>query len=121
MADHKLLRLSATLLFIGELLFLLAGFFHQMVDAQAPANNHSAAFAAYAASGNWIAIHLGQFVGTAVIMAGLLVLFFALNISEGTPRWVGLFGAIAAGVALALSGVLYALDGLPTSRRKLRG
>ncbi len=111
MADHKLLRLSATLLFVGELLFLLAGFFHQMIE-KAPANNHSAAFADYAASGNWIAVHLGQFVGTAILIAGLLVLFFALNVSQGTPRWVGFFGAISAGVTLALAGVVYAVDGV---------
>jgi hypothetical protein len=112
MADHKLLRLSAMLVFIGYLLFALAGYFHSMDEGKAPANNHSAAFAAYAASGNWTAVHLGQFVGTAVIIAGLLVLFFALNVSEGTPRWVGLFGAISAGVTLALSGVVYAVDGV---------
>jgi hypothetical protein len=112
MVDRNLLRLSATLLFVGYLLFLLAGFFHQMIDAQAPANNHPAAFAAYAASGNWIAVHLGQFVGTAVLLAGLLVLFFALNVSEGPPRWVSFFGAISAGVTLALSGVVYAVDGV---------
>jgi cadmium resistance protein CadD (predicted permease) len=111
MADHKLLRLSATLLFVGELLFLLAGFFHQMIE-KAPANNHSAAFADYAASGNWIAVHLGQFVGTAILIAGLLVLFFALNVSQGPPRWVGFFGAISAGVTLALAGVVYAVDGV---------
>ena len=114
MADHKLLRLSATLLFVGELIFLLAGFFHQMDEGKAPvnANNHSVAFAAYAASGNWIAVHLGLFVGTAALLAGLLVLFFALNVSEGTPRWVGFFGAISAGVALALYGVASAVDGV---------
>ena len=32
--------------------------------------------------------------------------------SEGTPRWLGFFGAISAGVALALAGVLYAVDGV---------
>ncbi len=59
MADRTLLRLSATLLFIGELLFLLAGVFHQMDEGKAPvnANNHSVAFAAYAASGNWWDFH----------------------------------------------------------------
>jgi hypothetical protein len=112
MANHKLLRLSATLLFIGLLLFLLAGIFHEMIDAQASSNNHPAIFAAYAASGNWTAIHLSQFVGMDVIIAGLLVLFFALNVSQGTPRWAGLFGAVSAGVTLALSGVLYAVDGV---------
>jgi hypothetical protein len=108
MADHKLLRLSATLLFIGFLLFEVVGnFLHP-----SGANDHKAAFTNYAASGDWTAIHLGQFVAMAVLIAGLLVLYFALNVSEGTPRWLGLFGAIAAGVALALYGVLQAVDGV---------
>ena len=107
MANHKLLRLSATLLFIGFVLSDVLQFPH-------PANGptYEATFANYAASGDWAAIHLGQFVGEAVLLAGLLVLFFALNVSEGTPRWLGFFGAIAAGVALALYSVLQAVDGV---------
>jgi hypothetical protein len=108
MVNHKLLRLSATLLFIGHLLWVLVSYFHVGGND----NNNSAEFAVYAGSGNWIAVHLGQFVGIAVLIAGLLVLFFALNVSHGTPRWVGFFAAIAAGVALALYGVLQAVDGV---------
>ena len=108
-ADRAALRLSATLLFGGVLLSLLAGYFH---PDREPANNHQATFAEYAASTSWIAVHLGQFVGMAVLIAGLLVLFVALNVDSGTPGWVARFGAIAAGVALALYGVLQAVDGV---------
>jgi hypothetical protein len=107
MIDRKLLRLSATLLFIGEVLSAVLQFPH---PAGGP--TYEATFANYAASGDWAAIHLGQFVGEAVFLAGLLVLFFALGVSQGTPRWLGFFGAISAGVALALAGVLYAVDGV---------
>jgi hypothetical protein len=107
MADRKLLRLSATLLFIGGLVFAVAGLLHP-----AGGNDHPAAFGAIAGSSDWAAIHLGQFVGTAVVIAGLLALFFALGVSQGTPRWLGFFGAMAAGVALALYGVLQAVDGV---------
>jgi hypothetical protein len=89
--DRKLLRLSATLLFIGVLVFFVALFLHPP-----GANDHQVAFTAYANSSSWAAIHLGQFVGMAVLLAGLLVLFFALDVSQGTPRWLGFFGAIAA-------------------------
>ena len=107
MADRKLLRLSATLLFIGLLVYFVVNFLHPHRENP---NNHPAVFAEYAHSAVWTAVHLGQFVGTAVLLAGLLVLFFALNVSQGTPRWVGFFAAIAAGVALA--GVVYAVDGV---------
>ncbi len=107
MADRTSLRLSATLLFIGVVLIFFLNFLHP-----SGANNHQAAFTEYANSSSWAAVHLGQFVGTAVLLAGLLVLFFALGVSQGTPRWLGFFGAIAAGVALALAAVVYAVDGV---------
>jgi hypothetical protein len=109
MVDRTLLRLSATLLFIGALVTAVADVLHPHRENP---NNHIAVFAEYAHSADWTAVHLGEFVGAAVFIAGLLVLFFALNVSEGTPCWVGFFGAIAAGVALALSGVQLAVDGV---------
>ena len=112
MVDRKLLRLSATLLFVGFLLWMLFNYFHTLDENGKPPNNHPVVFAAYAASGDWTAVHLGLFVGTAVFLAGLLALFFALDVRSGITRWVGLFGAISAGVTLALAGVAYAVDGV---------
>lgn len=109
MANRNLLRLSATLLFVGELLSLLAGALH---PSRENPNNHTAVFAEYANSADWTAVHLGQFAGIAVIIAGLLVLFFALNVLHGTPGWMGRFAAVSAVVALALYGVLQAVDGV---------
>src|ERR687885_378210 len=109
MANRAALRLSATLLFGGVLLSVLAGYFH---PAREPANNHQASFAEYAGSTLWTTVHLGQFVGMVVLIAGLLVLFVALNVDSGMPGWLARFGAIAAGVALALYGVLQAVDGV---------
>src|SRR5919199_6469039 len=109
MADRAALRLSALLLFGGVLLSLLAGYFH---PDREPANNHQATFAEYAGSASWIVVHLGQFAGMVVLIAGLLVLFVALNLDSGMSGWVARFGAIAAGVALGLYGVLQAVDGV---------
>jgi hypothetical protein len=107
MVDRKLLRLSAMLLLIGLVLSDVLQFLH---PGGGP--TYEATFANYAGSSDWAAVHLGQFVGEAVLLAGLLVLFFALGVSQGTPRWLGFFGAIATGVALALYGVLQAVDGV---------
>jgi hypothetical protein len=109
MADRVLLRLSAMLLFVGILLSMFAGYFHPDHEK---ANDHVAVFAEYAHSDIWTAVHLGQFAGIAVIIAGLFVLFFALNVHSGTARWMGRLGAVSAGVTLALYGVLQAVDGV---------
>src|SRR5215204_4869643 len=108
MADRSLLRLSATLVVIGEVLFAIVTLFH----ADGEANNHPAVFAEYASSASWIAVHLGQFVFMAVLLLGLFVLFFALNVRSGALGWVGRFAAGSVVVALALYGVLQAVDGV---------
>ena len=107
-ADRSLLRLSTTLVVIGEVLFALVTLFHP--DGEA--NNHPAVFAEYASSGSWIAVHFGQFVLMAVLLAGLLVLSFALNVRSGALGWVGRFAAVSVVVALALYGVVQAVDGV---------
>jgi hypothetical protein len=75
-------------------------------------NDHRAVFAEYAQSAHWTAIHLGQFVGMALIIAGLLALFVALNVDAGLSAWAMRFGAVSASVALALYGILQAVDGV---------
>ncbi len=107
MVHLKLLRLSTTLLLIGLVFFEVVSLLHPP-----GANDHQASFTAYANSSIWTAVHLGEFVGMAILLAGLLVLFFALNVTEGTPRWLGLFGAVAAGVTLGLYSVRMAVDGV---------
>jgi hypothetical protein len=107
MVDRKMLRLAATLSFVGLMLTIIVGLFHPGGDA----NNHPAVFAEYAASGAWTAVHFGQFVAMAVVIAGLLALFLALAQSE-RPSLAGRFGAVSAGVALALYGVLQGVDGV---------
>jgi hypothetical protein len=107
-AGRASLRLSATLLLVGQLVFIVVGLFHPDGDA----NDHPAVFAEYAGSGSWKVVHLGQFVGMAILLAGLLALFSALDVPAGAARGAGRFGAAAAVAALALYGVLQAVDGV---------
>jgi hypothetical protein len=86
------LRLAATLTFAGFVVSLVAGLFH--ADS-ANANDHPATFAEYARSGIWTAVHLGQFVGMALLIAGLLVLLFVLKAPGGALAWTARFGAAA--------------------------
>src|ERR687895_1289929 len=109
MADRSLLRLSVTLVVIGEVLFVLVTLFH---PGREDPNNHPAVFAEYASSANWTTVHFVQFVFMAVLLLGLLALFFALNVRSGALGWVGRFAAVSVVVALALYGVLQAVDGV---------
>ncbi len=108
MTNRNSLRLSAALLLVGQLLYIVFTQFH----TGGPANNHPVIFAAYAGSGIWTAVHLGQFAAMAILLAGLLALFFALDVQDATARWVGRFGAASSVVALALYGALQAVDGV---------
>src|SRR5207253_1225859 len=75
----RALRVPATLVFGGVLLSLVVGLLH----TDGPANDHPVVFAEYAHSGAWIAVHLGQFVGMTVIVAGLVALFLVFNGQPG--------------------------------------
>ena len=79
-------------------------------------NNHPAVFAQYAHSAPWTTVHLAQFIATAITLAGLLVLFYALNLPDGMPRLAVRIGIVSAGVALALTAVRYAVDGVVLKR-----
>jgi hypothetical protein len=65
--DPASLRWSATLLRVGQLLYVVVTLFHTGGEA----NHHSAIFAAYAASGIWTAVHVAQFACMAIFLAGL--------------------------------------------------
>jgi hypothetical protein len=108
LARRASLRLPATLLLVGQILYIVVTQFHAAGDA----NNHPAVFAEYADSGIWTAVHLGQFAAMATLLAGLIALFVALNVQAGTAGWAGRFGAASAAATLALYGVLQAVDGV---------
>ena len=107
------LRLSAALLMAGFIALTVAAAFHPSgIDD----NNHPAVFAQYAQSASWTTVHLALFIATAVIIAGLLVLFYALDLPEGMPRLAARIGITSAGVGLALSAMRYAVDGVVLKR-----
>jgi len=103
------LHLAAALAFAGVVVSLVAGLFH--ADS-ANANDHPATFAEYARSTIWTAVHLGQFVGMALLIAGLLVLLVVLTPPDGALAWTARLATVAAVTALALYAVLQAVDGV---------
>ena len=102
------LRRPAWLLLAGQLSYI--GF--TQLHAGGDANNHHDIFAEYAGNGIWVSVHLGQFASMAILLAGLIALGFTLDGQAGRASWTGRLGAVAAAAALALYGVLQAVDGV---------
>ena len=109
MTDRTSFRFPSALIFGGQLLFIVAGIFH---PDRVPANSHPAVFEEYANSAYWGAVHMGQFAGLTVMLAGFLALAFALGMQGGSAGWIGRFAAVSAVVTMALAGVLQAVDGV---------
>src|SRR5438067_4974902 len=110
-----LLRLSAALLLLGQVLYFVV----TLLRTGGPANDRPVIFAAYAGSGSWTIVHSAQFACVAILIAGLLALSFALDVQAGTARWLGRLGAASAVVALALEGALQAVDGVANKQADL--
>jgi len=109
-------RLASSLLLAGVVVSILAGLLHAESH---DANDHVASFTAYANSGIWTAVHLGQFVGMALVGAGLGSLGTALaslGSASGVQRhrlaWTARLGALSAAAAVALYAALQAVDGV---------
>jgi hypothetical protein len=94
--ERDSVRLAAVLLLAGVLVTAIAGFLH---PEGADANDHRTIFAIYAASQSWTAVHLGQFIGMVII-------------TFGVGLWLNRFALLSAGAAMALYGVLQAVDGV---------
>lgn len=108
MINRRTLRFSVVLLFVGFIFYVVVGLLHP----DGPANDHAVVFVEYANSAYWTAVHLGQFAGMAVVIAGLLMLSFALDVRAGGAARVARLGAVSAVVTLGLYGVLQAVDGV---------
>jgi hypothetical protein len=72
---------AAALLLAGQLLYVVITQFHTGSEA----NSYATMFAAYAASQIWTGVHVAQFACMAIMLGGLLALFFALDVPPQRP------------------------------------
>jgi hypothetical protein len=107
MVDRKSLLFSAALLIAGEVVYQVAELFHP--EGGITAND---VFTSYANSPSWALVHEAQFASSAMVIFGILALFFALGVTSGIGMVVSRFAAASAVAALALNGALYAVDGV---------
>lgn len=108
MPDRATLRLASSLLLGGFLTYVAVTFLH----TGGPANDHPVIFDDYAGSHDWAPVHLGQFLGMALLVAGLMALSKALNLRDGAAAWCARAGAVLSAIALGLYGALQAVDGV---------
>lgn len=106
--NRTALRPAATLLGLGFTTYIAVTLLH----TGGPANDHPEIFSDYAGSHDWAGVHLGQFIGMSLIVAGLLALRPFLTFSGGIAAGLAKFGSVCAAVALGLYGVLQAVDGV---------
>ncbi len=104
-ASRGALRTGSTLLLGGLVAEYVVTSFHA---AHENPNDHHAVFAEYAASGNWIAVHLGQFAAGLVVIAGIITLLRALRLSTGPA----LFTRVAEGAAILTAAMIAVLQGV---------
>jgi len=97
----------------GVIVALIAMLFH---PAGPNANDLPVVFTQTAHSSGYTADHLLQFIGEAIGVAGLLVLFSALNLTNGMPRLAARIGVVLSGVALGLIALRSAVDGVVLKR-----
>jgi hypothetical protein len=69
-------------------------------------------FAEYAVSRQWTVVHIGQFFAVALIVAGLIALYSALDVRTGAMGALAFSAAVSSAVALAVYAVLQAVDGV---------
>jgi len=106
--QRSLLRTGTSLIVVGAVASLVVEAFH---PSHEPPNNHHAVFAEYAASHNWIAVHLGQFGAFLILLVGLLSVLRGLRPTTG-PALLIRVGEAAIVVTGAVMAVLQAVDGV---------
>jgi hypothetical protein len=99
------LRIGSSLLLGGLVAEYVVSIFH---PAHENPNDHHAVFAEYAASGNWIAVHLGQFAAGLVVVAAIITLLRALRPTTGPA----LLTRVAEGAAILTASMITVLQGI---------
>jgi hypothetical protein len=107
--DSVLLRMGAVAGITGVLLQVAMD---QMHPAHADPNDSRAAFTEYAHYGLWTVVHIGQWLGTLLLVLALLVLARSLSHQRGLAGALAMIGGGAAVIVAAVFTVQMAVDGV---------
>ena len=101
------LRQAGALLLAGTGVELIAEIAH---PHDVPPNDHAAVFADYAASTDWLWVHLAQFAAAAVVVAGFVALYH--HLAAGGTSLLDRLALVAAGGTIAAIMFDMAVDGV---------
>jgi hypothetical protein len=104
---QRLARIGAVAAVSGALTLFVATLLHPM---SADPNDAPAAFAEYAADRLWVASHLGQFVGVAIL--GVALVGLAAAVETGAPSAWARIGVVGTAASVAAAAGLQAVDGV---------
>jgi hypothetical protein len=107
--DPARLRLGATAMAVGLLGQVPLGALH---PHQEYANDSAAAFHEYAHSGDWVLVHLGQYLGVLLVAVGLVAVATSLPRQRGPAGFLGVVAAVTAVTSAAVFAVQMAVDGV---------
>ena len=107
MATRRANRVAGACAIAGSVLLFIGTYLHPM---SADPNDPLAAFAEYAADHLWVASHLTQLAGVALMMVALL--FLAQELEGGRSASWARIGAAGAIAGLAIAAALQAVDGV---------
>ena len=105
--QRQFARVGAVAAISGALTLFTATLLHPM---EADPNDPAAAFAEYADDSFWVASHLGQFLGIALLGAALVVL--AATMEAGRASGWAQIGVLGTAASVAATAALQAVDGV---------
>lgn len=108
-SNRDRMRLTAVLMLLGGLSQVPLALLHPHHE---PPNDSRAAFAEYARSTDWVWVHLGQYLGTLLLAAGLVSLGVSLTRQRGVTGQLGRLAVVAAVVTAGVFAVQMAVDGI---------
>jgi hypothetical protein len=109
LTDRALLRIGALTGVLGVVVEVVMD---QLHPARSQPNDSAAAFREYAQSAIWTWVHIGQFLGTVLILTALLALARTLARQPGPAGALALLGAAAAVITTSIFAVQMAVDGV---------
>jgi len=104
---EHLTRIGAVAAIVGAVTLFVATLLHPM---SADPNDAPAAFTEYAADSMWVATHLGQFLGVAIL--GIALVALAGTMEAGRPSAWARIGLAGTAASVATAAALQAVDGV---------